>query len=108
MLKVTLNDGRVFEIDLAASLTNVEAMAVERATGWDGAEIQERLDKGSALAFTALVWVHAKRQEPTLRFGDVEFDMSAVVRDEPPAELEAEAPDPSVPGSDPDPLAAHP
>lgn len=103
-MKVTFNDGRVFEVDMGLALTNVEAMAVERATGWDSAEVQERLNNGSALAFTALVWAYSKRQEPTLRFDDVVFDMDAV---EHPAAAE-EAPGPTGPPApaEPEDLAA--
>lgn len=74
-----LVDGEAFEFE-QERITNVEGMAVERATGMLFAEWAEALTKGSMLAQTALVWIVKKRQQPTLRFDDVVYE-SLVVED---------------------------
>lgn len=67
-------------------MTNVEGMAIEKVTGMTFGEWTESLKTGSMTAQTALVWVIQKRQNPTLRFGEVEFEMGAVqvIQDEDP------------------------
>lgn len=70
-MKLTI-DGEAFEFD-ESHMTNVEGMAIERATGMLYGEWAEALQKGSMLAQTALVWVVKKRREPALRFDDVVF-----------------------------------
>lgn len=82
-MKVTFTDGRVFEVGDADSITNVEAMAIERVTDMDMSTFSKKLEAGSALAITAWVWVMARRAEPTIRFDDVEFDLSTLETDEP-------------------------
>lgn len=100
-MKVTFTDGRVFEFDPGIRLTNVEAMAMERVTGWVGiAEFNEKMKARSTLALTAMVWVQVKRIEPTLRFDEVEFafedidasDLEVATTD--PDEAEAPGPTP--------------
>ena len=56
-------------------LTNREGMEVERVTGRSFMEWTADLKAGSMLAYTALVYVLRRRDEPDLRFGDVEFTM---------------------------------
>jgi hypothetical protein len=90
-VKITFTDGRVFEIDRDLRFTNVEAMAMEKVTGWDLAEIEAKLNGGSVMAITAFVWVAAKRHEPTLRFTEVEFDMTELEQIQ--AEMAAEDPE---------------
>lgn len=70
---------------LALRITNKEAMAIERATGLDFGEWQDKVDSGSVLAQTALVWVIRRRDDPTLRFDDVEY-VDATLRAEYPVE----------------------
>lgn len=81
-MKVTFTDGRVFEVEDGSRFTNVEAMALEKVTGLELGEFHAKLQGGSALAMTAWVWVMAKRQEPTLRFAEVEFDMAELAATE--------------------------
>lgn len=97
-MKITFEDGRVFETDAAPRLTNVEAMAIEKVTGLELGEFHAKLQSGSALALTAWVWVMAKRQEPTLRFSEVEFDMAELAKQRQVVEGEEETdeePDPT-------------
>lgn len=111
-MKVTFTDGRVFAFDPAARLTNVEAMALERVTGLVGIkEFNEKMKAGWTAALTAMVWVQAKRIEPTLRFDEVDFyfddlDVSDLeVKDG--AEVEALTPAGPTPGDQVD-VPAHP
>jgi hypothetical protein len=98
-MKITFTDGRTFESDASKiKLTNVEAMAIEKVTGLDLGDFHTRLKAGSALAVTAWVWVLAKRQEPTLRFSEVEFDMTELAEQEGPTGEEIDdEPDPTLP-----------
>ena len=93
-MKLTI-DGEVFEFD-ASRMTNVEGMAIEKATGLLYAEWAEALSKGSMMAQTALVWVIKKRQEPTLRFDDVVFTTVEIDDGDEQAE-QADASDPAIP-----------
>lgn len=70
-------DGEVYDFD-PGKLTNVEGMAIETVTGLMFSEWAEALQKGSMTAQTALVWVVKKRQNPTLRFSEVEFSMDSI------------------------------
>ena len=92
-MKVTFTDGRVFNLAGTDTLLNTEAMAIERATGWEMADFLAKLGKQSVLAMTAFVWVMAKRMEPTLRFDDVEFSFDALEK----TEDDDEQPDPKDP-----------
>ena len=97
-MKITV-DGELFEFDMDR-MTNVEGMAVERATGMLFSEWAAALEKGSMLAITALVWVIQKRANPPLKFVDVSYEMSSLVVDQDEDEAEADpkdAADSSVP-----------
>jgi hypothetical protein len=80
-MKISI-DGRCYEFE---RITNIEGMALEKATGMTFGEWGQALESGSMLATTALVWLVMRREQPDLRFGDVEFD---------PAELNIEQDDP--------------
>jgi len=84
-------DGKTYEFD-QDRLTNVECMAVEKATGMTTGEWQEALNAGSMLAITALVWLIRKREEPTTKFDEVEFAISSleIAQDEEPEGKEPE------------------
>jgi hypothetical protein len=56
-------------------LLNVEFGAMERVSGLIGRDLEEALDKGGQNAMQALIWVLRKRQEPTLRFEQVVFNL---------------------------------
>jgi hypothetical protein len=56
-------------------LLNVEVAAMERMSGLIGSDLEQALDKGGAGAMQALIWVLRKRQEPTLRFEQVVFNI---------------------------------
>jgi hypothetical protein len=95
-VKLTI-EGEAFDFD-PQKLTNVEGMAIENVTGMLFGEWADALTKGSMLAQTALVWVVKKRKEPTLRFGDVSFDLSSISIQEDPADPKEPAED-SVPAA---------
>jgi len=84
-------DGKTYEFD-QDRITNVECMAIEKAAGMTTGEWEEALNTGSALAVTALVWIVQKRDEPTLKFDEVEFSISSlnIERDEEPEGKEPE------------------
>lgn len=52
-----------------------EARAVQRATGKTIQEFDEALKRGDADCLAALVWVARKREQPTLRFDEVDGDI---------------------------------
>jgi hypothetical protein len=56
-------------------LLNVEFAEMERVTKTIGADLEQAIDKGGVNAMTALIWVLRKRQEPTLRFEQVVFNV---------------------------------
>lgn len=91
-MKITV-EGTSYDFD-PTKIHNVEAMAVEKATGMMFAEWGEALSKGSALAQTALIWIVQKRVNPSLAFDAVSFDMASVQVDD---EDKADASDPSSP-----------
>ena len=70
-MKITVQ-GVTHEFDLE-DFTNVEAMAIERALSMSFGDFGQALANGSASALTGLVWVIQKRDNPSLRFGDVSF-----------------------------------
>jgi len=76
-----------------ATLTNREAMELEKVTGVTFGEFGTLLEKGSAVALTAVVWLLQKRDNPSLKFSEVEFsfDNFEVVDEEAPAEADAPA-----------------
>ena len=49
-------------------LMATEAETIERLTDWTWSEITERLAKGSMIALRSVVFVLAKRDDPTLRY----------------------------------------
>ena len=69
--------GDSFEWDWS-TLRNVDAIAVERETGWSVREWQHELLRDSAIATTALVWIAQRRTNPGLRFEDVSFNLADV------------------------------
>lgn len=89
-MKITVDD-KVYDFDLTR-ITNVEGMAIEKVTDKTYLEWSEALQAGSMLAATALVWIIQKRQEPTLRFEDVEFSQLAIQDDDNVSPLEQPGP----------------
>lgn len=71
------------EYDLSR-LTVVEAEAIEKVTG---EKMEDALGSGRASSLRALVWVAMKRQNPELRYSDVDFALEDVemVEDPTPA-----------------------
>lgn len=93
-IRVTV-DGVPYDYD-PKTLTNDEAMAIEKVTGGTYAQWGQALTNGSALATTAMVWILRRRNEPALRFDDVHFAIEAMeteVVPDPPTEA-ADSPSP--------------
>ena len=76
MIRITVAD-KSHDWDWS-TLRNVDAIAVERETGWSVAEWQRELARDSAIAFTALVWLVQRRDAPELRFEDVDYAIGEV------------------------------
>jgi hypothetical protein len=74
-------------------LTIVEAEAIEKVTGQ---KMQDALGSGTASSLRALVWVAMKRQEPTLRYTDVDFALEDVEVITPEDEGADPTPDPAT------------
>lgn len=75
MAFLQLNVGeRSWEVHLER-LLNVEVMAIERAVGMTVVEFGEALEKGSVTALTAIAWILRRREEPGLKFEDVQFEL---------------------------------
>lgn len=70
-------------------LMSAEAEAIERQTGWTYQEFGERLIKGSVMARRALLWVLLKREDPPLRYSQVDHPAGSMSLDYERAELEA-------------------
>lgn len=70
-------DGEQYEFD-PEKMLNTEAIAIERATGQTFQQWSKSAQAGSIEAVTALVWIVRKRQQPDLRFKDVEFVLASV------------------------------
>lgn len=93
-MKLTVN-GESHDFD-PASITNREAMAIEKVTGMTFGQWSDALKERSVLAMTAMVWVVQRRSQPALRFSDVDFALGALtVATDDVAETE------QVPGVDP-------
>lgn len=92
-------NGVKYELD-QDKITFAEAKAIQKAVGKSMGEIRD--DPGDIAATQAMVWVAMKRQDPTLKFldlddmaiGDVEFEDE----DE---DGEQGGPDPQVPAAEP-------
>lgn len=69
-----------------------EAEAIEKVTG---AKMQDALQSGTAASLKALVWVAMKRQDPSLRYSDVDFaleDVEVITDEDPTPDPEAVTP----------------
>ena len=66
-----------FEIS-PKDILNIEAIAVKKKTGLDFQPWMEALSEFQAEAVTAFVWIAKKRQDPTLKFEDVNFPLGSV------------------------------
>jgi hypothetical protein len=59
------------------TLMATEAEAIEKVTGILWGEFSARLMQGSPTAKRGLLWALLKREEPTLRYGDMDFPIGA-------------------------------
>lgn len=76
------------------SLLNTEAIAIEAATGRTLLDVFNGLPEVSMICITAVVWILRRREEPELRFEDVQFAISDLDLEDPDPKDE-EAPEPS-------------
>lgn len=91
MLRVKAN-GQEFEID-PSKFTFGEGRAIEKVTGEPFGSFGPALQAGSLTAVQSLVWVAAKRKDPTLKFSDLdEWDLGDLdIEDDDAPEEGAEA-----------------
>ena len=84
-------DGKIYPFNMQKFL-NTELMAVELETGFTAEKFQDKLNEGSMIAITALIWILKKRHEdPTTKFSDVVFDTSTLDMVADPKETEADS-----------------
>ena len=57
-------------------LTSLEAEDVEDATGWSFPVFQAQFYAGRTRARRAVLWILLRREQPELRFADVQYGMS--------------------------------
>jgi hypothetical protein len=91
-MKITVS-GIAYEYD-SSKLMLSEARAIEKVCGCTFQEWSERLQTGSMEALAALIWLVQKRDNPELRFSDVDFEINSVEIEE---DEEPEAGHPQVP-----------
>ncbi len=87
-MKITV-DGQQYEFDQDRFMLS-EARAIEKVCGVTFKEWGDLLSGGSMEALAALVWIVQKRENPELRFSDVDFPVGSVT-------VEDESEDPPVP-----------
>lgn len=87
--------GVKYEFD-SEKLMLSEARSIEKVCGCTFQEWSERLQSGSMEALAALVWIVQKRENPELRFSEVDFAIGSVEIDED----EVDEVNPTVPSSD--------
>ena len=87
--------GVKYEFD-SEKLMLSEARSIEKVCGCTFQEWSERLQSGSMEALAALVWIVQKRENPELRFSEVDFAIGSVEIDED----EVDEVNPIVPSSD--------
>lgn len=75
-MKIIIND-ETYDFD-PQSMTNIEAMALERAVGMTMGEWQKALQDGSTTALTGIVWLAMRRRDPGVKFSDVTFAFGAL------------------------------
>jgi hypothetical protein len=70
-------EGQIYSVE---TLMLSEARAIQKATGYTMLEFEQQVAKGDAECIAAIIWVAQKRQIPTLRFDDVDGDLSTFKR----------------------------
>lgn len=95
-MKVTI-DGIEHEWD--GSFSFKEGLAIEKVTGVTFSEWNDQLKRGSLLAMGALVWTILKRDNPNLRFDDVDYDLASFSM----SPEEESGVDPTAPSPEPEP-----
>lgn len=72
--------GETYEFD-PNKWMNVELIAIERETGMASFVWQNKLNEGSAIAMTALLWVLRKRQGRIEQYDEVEYNTDTLIVD---------------------------
>ena len=75
-MKITI-EGHAYDFDTDKLMLS-EARAVEKVCGCTFQEWSEQLQAGSMEALAALVWIVQKRENPDLRFNEVDFAISGI------------------------------
>lgn len=75
-MKISI-DGEEFEYD-TGKLLNIEAIALQKATGMRPPEFGKALEAGDAIAITGLVWLLWMRNDKHVKFADVVFDLATI------------------------------
>lgn len=70
-------DGKTYTFD-PDKILNTELIDVERAIGMTAPEFEVKLNAGSVMAITALIWIIRKRTERGLVFDDVVFEATNI------------------------------
>lgn len=66
-------EGREYEF---SGLRLKEARDIQRVTGFTMGQFEDRVTEGDIECIAALIWVLQKRENPALRFDDVDGDLS--------------------------------
>lgn len=100
MMRITAN-GKEVEFNYR-KMTFAEGRAMERVTGRNFRELQEEKFVGSLTSLQALVWIVFKRDDPALKFTDLDdWDINAIEFDD-----DDDAEPEQVPAAEPDPTRA--
>lgn len=80
--------GEQYEYD-PNKLMNIEAIALQRATGMRPPEFGKALELGDAIAITGLVWLMWSRNGKVVPFEEVVFDIASIeIEDEDEADAD--------------------
>jgi hypothetical protein len=91
MATTVVSDGKTYTLPEFDDLYAREIIAIESALGVP----VEKIDSVSnTLSLTALLWIARRREEPSLKFDDVDFRVSDISGDDDEDETEAEKPTP--------------
>lgn len=65
-------DGKIYEID---KFMLAEARAIQKATGYRLKPFQDAINEGDVECIAAIIWIAQKRDNPALRFDQVDGDL---------------------------------
>ena len=73
-------DGVTYEFE-AGKFMFQEVRAIQKATGLTMQEFFDGLDKGDVESLGALIWIMKKRNGDTIKYSELDFDLSSLVFD---------------------------